>query len=378
MKRAAKALLTGVVLFAALGVVLLKYRQYVTHPWTRDGQVQADVIQIAPRVTGPIVDLPVADNQFVKAGEVLFEIDPRTFAASLEQARAQLDEARDKAAALEKKIDAAEAAVDVSRAAVKVAEVAVAATQSEIAKTNAEYERQKAMLPEGATSQKSLERAKASYEVNLDKKISAEASLLEAQASLIQSQATLAQVQADLGEPGDNNATVRAALAAVHQAELNLEFTRVTAPVDGYVTNLHLRPGSQAVANQPLLALVDVNSYYVYGFFRENCIADMEPGDRAVVTLMTYPGRPLEGRIESLGWGIARDDGSTSHDLLPEINPTFEWIRLAQRVPVNIQLIDVPDDIKLRVGTTASVLVFAGQDTAQSGGPATAAPGLLQ
>jgi multidrug resistance efflux pump len=144
------------------------------------------------------------------------------------------------------------------------------------------------------------------------------------------------------------------------QATLDLEFTRVLAPVDGYVTNLNLRQGSQAVANQPALALVDINSYWVHGFFRETSVGGMRKGDKAIVTLMSYPDQPIEGHVNSLGWGIAQDDGSTGFDLLPNISPTFEWIRLAQRVPVRVHLDDVPEDVALRVGTTASVLVITG------------------
>ena len=132
--------------------------------------------------------------------------------------------------------------------------------------------------------------------------------------------------------------------------------------MDGYITNLSQQIGSQAIANQPALALVDTNSYWIQGFFRENTIEDIRPGNKAIVTLMTYPDTPLEGVVDSLGWGIAQQDGSTGEELLPSISPTFEWIRLAQRVPVRIHLTYVPDDIELRVGTTASVLVMTGVD----------------
>ena len=114
------------------------------------------------------------------------------------------------------------------------------------------------------------------------------------------------------------------------------------------------------MTNQPALALVDVNSYWIDGFFRETTIAGMKKGDKAIVTLMTYPDTPLEGHVDSLGWGIAQDDGSTGFELLPNVNPTFEWIRLAQRVPVRIHLDKVPEEVQLRVGTTASVLVKTG------------------
>ena len=165
---------------------------------------------------------------------------------------------------------------------------------------------------------------------------------MQMQASLSEANANLAKAKADLGAPGEQNAQVRLGKAKVRSAELNLEFTRQKAPVDGYVTNLNLRLGSQAVANQPIMALVDVNSYWVTGFFRENYIEDIRKGDRAIVTLMSYPDKPLEGRVDSLGWGIAQDDGSTGYELLPNISPTFEWIRLAQRVPVRIHLDSIP------------------------------------
>jgi len=177
---------------------------------------------------------------------------------------------------------------------------------------------------------------------------------------LNQAQATLAEAQANLGAAGDANASIRKARAAVRQAELDLEFTQVRAPVDGYVTNLNLRLGSNAVANQPALALVDVNSYWVYGFFKENSIGNIQKGDQALITLMTYPDQPIEGEVDSLGWGIAQQDGSTGFELLPNVSPTFEWIRLAQRVPVRIHLDEVPEGVALRVGTTASVLVRTG------------------
>ena len=378
MKKVLKYLFTGVIVAIAVGLILFKYQDYVTNPWTRDGQVRADVIQITSRVSGPIVNLPIRDNQFVKAGDLLFEIDPRTFQASLDQARAQLDETGDNVQALGKQVEAAQAGVNASRASIAQAQSAIDQLKATIAKNKAEYERKLDLLPQKATSQRSVESAKASYEVSVQKKISAEAGLRQSHAALAESQASLAEAQAQLGAVGESNAQVRAAVAAVEQAELNLEFTRVKAPVDGYVTNLNLRLGSQAVANQPVLALVDVNSYWIDGFFKENTIADIRSGDRAVVTLMTYPDSPLEGRVDSIGWGIAQQDGSTGFELLPTISPTFEWIRLAQRVPVRIHLADVPQHIQLRVGTTCSVLVMTGSGDGSHKHPVPAAPKALQ
>jgi multidrug resistance efflux pump len=370
-----KYLLTGVIVLVAVLAVLLWYWDYVVNPWTRDGQVRAEVIQITPRVSGPLVELPVIDNQFVKAGTLLFQIDPRTFAASLAQARAQYDSARDNYIALDKQVEAEMAQVEVSRAEVTQAQSTIKEYDAEIEKNQAEYKRQQEMLTQEATSLKAVQRAKANYRVAVEQRKEAVAGLTQARATLAQSEAGLAKAKADRGAEGDANAVIREAQAAVEQAELNLEFTQVRAPVDGYVTNLNLRIGSQAVANQPVLALVDTNSYWVHGFFKENSIENIRRGNKAVVTLMTYPDTPLEGVVDSLGWGIAQEDGSTGDELLPTINPTFEWIRLAQRVPVRVHLTEVPDEIELRVGTTASVLVMTGES---QDGSAPAVPKALQ
>ena len=142
-------------------------------------------------------------------------------------------------------------------------------------------------------------------------------------------------------------------LAALETAKLNLEFTEVRASDDGYVTNLNLRIGGQAVANQPVLALVDAASFWVHRYFRETRVGRARPGDQAVITLMTFPDRPLRGVVDRIGWGIHQIDGSTGPDLPPTITPTFQWIRLAQSVPVRVNLEEMPKGVGLRVGTTA-------------------------
>ena len=375
MKLSRNHLFTAAVVAVAALVVLLKYWDYVVNPWTRDGQVRAEVIQITPRVTGPIVRLAVKDNQFVKAGDLLFEIDPRTFAVSLDQARAQYDKTGDSYLAQEKQVEAVAAQIDVARGSVLQAQSAITEATATIAKNKAELQRQQELLPQRATSQKSVDSARANYEVVVEKRKGAVASLAQARATLIQAEADLAEAKANLGAPGEANASVREARANVQQAELNLEFTQVRAPVNGYITNLNLRLGSQAVANQPALALVDVNSYWIDGFFRENTIERMVAGDKAIITLMAYPDKPVEGYVDSLGWGIAQQDGSTGFELLPNISPTFEWIRLAQRVPVRIHMTKIPEGVALRVGTSCSVLVMTG--TGQ-GGEDTPAPSALQ
>jgi RND family efflux transporter MFP subunit len=273
---------------AVAGLVLAgMFREYLFQPWTRDGHVRAQVIKITPRVGGPIVALPIQDNQAVAKGDLLFKIDPRTYELATEQAEAKLQQA---IASERVKQDQATRARDLSR------------------------------KDKGAISEQALVRK--------------ENDLLVAQAN------------------------VEVAEANLHAAKLDLEFTEVRAPVDGYVTNLLLRYGSQTVANQPALALIDTGSFWVHGFFKETQIENIRPGNKVVIKLMTYPGAPLEGNVESMGWGIAQQDGAPAADLLPAINPSFDWIRLAQRIPVRIRLTRVPAEVELRVGTTASVFVM--------------------
>lgn len=359
LTKSLKVVVTMVTIAVAALVVRGVYQKHFSDPWTRDGQVQAQVVQVAARVSAPVIKLSVIDNQFVKAGDVLFELDPRTFQASLDQAAAQLELARNNYLSLEQQVKAAEAGVTAAQASVSQANSGIAEAVSTIAKNKAELERQHALLPKNATSQRAVESAQASYDVSLEKEKSAQGGLSQAQASLLQAQASLASAKANRGAAGEANANIRAARASLREAQLNLEFTKVVASVDGYVTNLKLRIGSQAVANQAILALVDVDSFWVNGFFKETQIARVKSGDRALVTLMTYPDMELEGTVVSLGWGIAQQDGSTGAELLPSINPSFDWIRLAQRIPVKVRFDELPEGIELRVGTTASVVIHA-------------------
>jgi multidrug resistance efflux pump len=150
----------------------------------------------------------------------------------------------------------------------------------------------------------------------------------------------------------------------LNNAKLNLTFTKVYASVDGYISNINFQIGSQAVANKPLVALVDSHSFWVGAYFRESMLAHIKPHDEAVVTLMAYEDTPLEGYVESIGWGIAPSDGNPGVNLLPSIKPVFPWIRLAQRVAVHVKLKEpLPPFVKLRVGLSASVQVLHKKQT---------------
>ncbi|MGD8480891.1 MAG: HlyD family secretion protein [Methyloceanibacter sp.] len=377
MQRYLKISVTTAAVLVAIVLISVKYWAYVTNPWTRDGQVRANVIEVAPRVSGPIVNLPIKDNQFVKAGDLLFEIDPRTFEAAVREARANLDSTIDDLTSLDRQIDGAKASVAQYEAVVSQARSKVTSAQAELDESQKQYDRSFTLLQEGDTSQARFDIVARDRDVALANERSAQSALLEARAALMQARANLESVVAQRGAIGEKNPKLRAARSALETAQLNLDFTKVRASVDGFVTNLQPRVGSQAVANQPIMALVDSGSFWVDAYFRETFVKEINPGDRVAVTLMSYPDTVLEGVVDSLGWGIAQSDGSTGSQLLPNVSPTFEWIRLAQRIPVRIVLDELPEGIELRVGTTASVLVMAGDDT-RTGALPPPAPAILQ
>jgi len=287
MKTGMKLLLTVTLLVLAAYFGYEKYKEYFQNPWTRDGQVRTQVIQVAPRVSGMVTKIYVKDNQYVKKGDMLFEIDDSKYKFQLAQAQARLKRAQ-----------------EVSKGA------------------KVEYDRVKNIFKydKGAVSQKDLIRNEVNYYKSL--------------------------------------ADIDAQIEQINIAKLNLSFTKVSAEVDGWVSNINFQLGTQAVANKPILALVDKNSFWIFGFFREDMIKDIKEGDRATVILMAYPNKPLKGRVESIAWGIYNTDANPGKNLLPNVKPVFQWIRLAQRIPIRIEL-DAPlrDDVVLRYGMSASVMV---------------------
>ena len=357
---ATRALVTSALVFTAAAGVAWKFWDNYNNPWARNGRVMAQVVQITPRVSGWLVDLPIVDNQFVKQCDLLFQIDPRTFESTLAGMKGLLAETEDEIEALTNQVEADEKVVEQYDAAIQYAKEKVKGKEARLADYQAELRRYKELVKTGAASEERVDQAVADVTDTEAVVVAARAELRRAEATKLQAQADLARDTANRGAFGDANARRKTARARVHSAALQLEFTTVVAPVNGYVTHLDLREGDQAVANKPALALVDVDSYWVYGYFKEFYIGDIQMGDRAIVTLMGYPDTPIEGRVAGRGWGIFQDDGSTSQQLLPKISAPWTWIRQPQRVPVRIEFDELPEGVELVVGATATVQVMTG------------------
>jgi RND family efflux transporter, MFP subunit len=276
-------LITLIIVGLAVWAAVSLYSRYIENPWTRDGQVRANIVGIAPRVSGPIIHVAVRDNQQLRTGDLLFEIDPSDF-------KAQVD---------------------------------IAAGQVQNGEANLKQQEQN----------------------------------LQRQTDLFKNHVNTAQ---DFQNAQDSAAAARAQLvsakANLELAKLNLSYTKVYAPVDGYVTNMNTSEGTYVTAGKQLMALVDTNSFWIAGYFKETQLPHIRVGQKAMITMIGYETHPFQGIVRSIGWGIYVQDGSGSDStgLLPTVSQTIDWVRLPQRFPVRIQVLG-QGPVPLRIGQTVSV-----------------------
>ena len=242
--------------------------------------MRANVVGIACRVAGPIVQFPVRDNQPVKKGDLLFEVDPSTYQAAVNQCAAKLQQA-----------------------------------QAAQIQTQQELQRQTELYQTKVTDLRDLQ---------------------DAQDSLAAATANVAAAAADL-----------------ELARLNLSYTKIVAPVDGYLTNVNTSPGTYVYAGQQLLALVDISSFWIAAYFKETQLHHVKEGGKAKITFIGRENEPFEGVVDSTAWGIFDKNGSTV-ELLPQVGQTVDWVRLPNRFPVRVRVTG-QTPIPLRIGQTVSV-----------------------
>jgi multidrug efflux system membrane fusion protein len=311
-------ILTGIV----AGVMAA--RTSTGNPRTDDAYVSANVIGIAPHVQGPLVQLNVVDNQPVEENDLLFVVDPRPYGAELQRARGELI---------------------LAQAEVGGIEQAIGAERAEVARLQADtaYARTHAGRLEPLIGGRFISADQ--YQEAITKARSLEAAVQRAQSQLAQQEKLLAQ-------QGDVNGRLETAKAHVRLAELNVEYCYVRAPFKALVTNLNISLGEYAHVGERVFALVDRRMWYVLGNFRETLLPAIEPGMEARVNLVGYPGRTFHGVVQGIAWSILSPSGQTV-GILPKIDPTLNWARLAQRIPVRI-ILDAPaPDAPFRMGMTA-------------------------
>jgi multidrug resistance efflux pump len=279
--RAARVTVTAVVLVSAAILGVWAFRFYEYSPWTRDGRINAYVVDSAPEISGQVVNVPVQDNQFVHKGDTLYEIDARDYNAALKRAQAALD-----------------------------------AAHARLAFDQENLQRREKLQPGDVSAQE-----RQSYATN---------------------------VQSD-------QADVEAAEAALYKAGIDLERCQIRSPVNGWVTNLTVRVGNYAGTGQRQMSVIDADSYWISGYFEETRLGNISVGAAARAELMGYPGLKLLGHVESINRGIADTNTAPNPQGLPEVNPVFTWVRLAQRIPVRIHIDHVPDGVHLSIGETCTV-----------------------
>ena len=278
---AGKILLTLIVVVVAALVLWRIVNYYMFSPWTRDGRVRADVIQVAPDVGGLITNVDVADNQQVKQGQVLFVIDQARYTLALRLAQATLEQRK--------------ATLDQAKR---------------------EYARNRALG--NLVAAETLEESR---------------------------------TRVDQGEAAAADAQVQ-----VDTARLNLQRTTIVSPVDGYLNDRAPRVGEYVTAGRAVVAVVDMHSFRVDGYFEETRLHGIQIGQPVQITVMGE-SRPLRGHVQSIVAAIEDRDRQAAPNLLPNVNPAFSWVRLAQRVPVRIKLDELPDDSRLVTGRTATVYI---------------------
>lgn len=274
-----RVLITAVLAAVAGIMAVVLWRHYMLEPWTRDGRVRAEVVNVAPEISGTVMAVAVVDNQLVRQGDVLFQIDPTRFRLAVAQAQAEVDQRRQD---LDLKL--------------------------------ADAKRRLGMT--GVVSSEEIDRFRSAA--------------------------------------GVAKANLEAADVSLDIAKLNLERATLRAPASGYVTNLRLRAGDYATAGVARVAVIDQDSFWVVGYFEETKLERIHVGDGARMALMGYP-EPLTGYVESIGRGIADANDRPNDRGLPDVNPVFTWVRLAQRIPVKVRIDHLPDGVTLAAGLTCSV-----------------------
>src|SRR5215510_13646948 len=357
------------IVIGAVAASIYAFRRNFVNPRTDDAAVRANVVGIAPHVSGPIVDLRVADNQFVKQGDLLFAIDCRPYEARLARARADLSLAVKEVDAQRKTI--ASTSSEIARREASLAAAAAGTTRSSEERAAAEAMVAK-LQAEADYAEDYLHRVERLVDrqfVTADKVAEAR-SRRDASAAAVQvaqrrgaaraveqSRYDVSRAQDLLAQIGDVNARIQAAEASVRAAELDVGYCRVTAPFDAYVTNLNIAVGEYARQGQQIFALVDNRAWYVLANFRETYMSSIQPGIQADVYLLSYPGRRFRGVVQGIGWANKPQDGATV-GVLPEVQQTLNWVRLANRFQVRVRLEEHDPQRPFRMGTTAVVTVL--------------------
>ena len=302
-------------------------------PYTSQARVQAFVVPVAAEVSGKVRKVLVANNDEVKPGQTLFEIDPTQYEIALQRAQSDLESVR-------QSVDANAANVDVARAALAAAEAS-----ADMARRDANRQEKLYEEDSGAISVRRLETAQTTRE--------------EARAKARRAEADLRKAITAAGAAGEDNSQWLSAKSAVEKAELDLSRTKIVAPASGRVTDLRIDTGHFAQAGAPVLTLIAMHDLWISADMTENNLGNIDVGDEAEIVLDVLPGDVFKGRVRSIGWGVSSGQQSAPGSL-PTVQSSRDWLRPAQRIPVVIEIdaAEMPQLKGVRIGGQADVLVY--------------------
>jgi multidrug efflux system membrane fusion protein len=327
---------------------------HVFRPETDDATVRANFIGVAPQVSGHIVKLGVKDDQLVKQGDLLFLIDPRPYQNAVDSAKANLSLTR-------KEVDALKDALKTADEAIVQANAQNLADQAELDRANADFTEEddhvKRLEPLLAKQYASLDELETERTRRFEDQTAvreAEKRLAASASAEVQAKAQRVQDEDNIGDEGGVNARIAAAQAQLDDAVLNLGYCNVTAPFSGKVVNFNISLGEYAPAGEDVFTLIDTGTWYVVANFRETQLQHIGMGSPAEIYLQSKDDRRYHGKVVGLASGVVPEDG-TSEEGLPSVPRNLDWVRLAQRFPVRIQVLD-PDE-NFRIGASAVVTI---------------------
>jgi multidrug resistance efflux pump len=310
---------------------------YMGAPWTRDATVRAYVVTMAPEVAGRIVELHVVDNKYVRKGDLLLVIDPTNFRIAVSQSEAAVQQAQANVQNIEAQTTVQQAQINASQAQLQRGQAALVFAQQQA-------ERYQTLAKDGwGTVQNAQQFTSQLHEQ--------EAAVQSAQENLNQA---LRQVESLKAQRLSAEAGLAQAKAQQNQAQVNLERTRILAPVDGYVTNLLAQLGDYVNVGVNTISLVDADSFWVDGYFEETNLAPIRVGGSAQIKLMGR-NQIVRGHVDSIARAINVANAQPNSQGVATVNPIFTWVRLAQRVPVRIHIDEVPPGVVLTAGMTATI-----------------------